>query len=66
MVAAVGKLVIAIIVVVILRWGWKLLNWAWLNPKKLEKSLREQGYKGNSYKLLKGDLIELATMVKEV
>ncbi|KAM0029172.1 putative secologanin synthase [Helianthus debilis subsp. tardiflorus] len=66
MVAAVGKVVIAIIVVVILRWGWKLLNWAWLNPKKLEKSLREQGYKGNSYKLLKGDLIELATMVKEV
>lgn len=65
MVATVGEVVVTIIVAVVVRWGCQLLNWVWLNPKKLEKSLREQGYKGNSYKLLKGDVIELATMVKE-
>ncbi|KAD2804260.1 hypothetical protein E3N88_37637 [Mikania micrantha] len=60
-----GKVAVAIIVALFLRWGWKLLNWVWLKPKKLEKWLRNEGYKGNSYKLLLGDMIELATIVKE-
>ncbi|KAM0015281.1 putative secologanin synthase [Helianthus debilis subsp. tardiflorus] len=60
-----GKVATAIVALVILRWGWKLLNWIWLKPKKLEKWLRDEGYKGNPYKLLMGDMIELATMVKE-
>ncbi|KAI3730597.1 hypothetical protein L1987_61768 [Smallanthus sonchifolius] len=60
-----GKVAIAIVVAVVVRWGWKLLNWVWLKPKKLEKWLREEGYKGNSYKFLMGDMIDLATMVKE-
>ncbi|KAM0015287.1 putative secologanin synthase [Helianthus debilis subsp. tardiflorus] len=60
-----GKVATAIIVAVILSWGWKLLNWVWLKPKKLEKWLRNEGYKGNSYKFLMGDMIELATIVKE-
>ncbi|KAI3817208.1 hypothetical protein L1987_10997 [Smallanthus sonchifolius] len=60
-----GKVAIAIVVAVMVRWGWKLRNWVWLKPKKLEKWLRDEGYKGNSYKLLMGDMIELATMVKE-
>ncbi|KAK1416126.1 hypothetical protein QVD17_31914 [Tagetes erecta] len=60
-----GQVIIAIVVVVIVRWGWKLLNWVWLKPKKLEKWLRDEGYKGNSYKLLLGDIIELASIVKE-
>ncbi|PWA98032.1 cytochrome P450 [Artemisia annua] len=59
------KLVITIVVVVVVRYGWKILNWVWLKPKKLEKWLRNEGYNGNSYKLLFGDMIELATMVKE-
>ena len=61
----VGKVVIAIVTTLIFRWGWKVLNWVWLKPKKLEKWLRDEGYKGNSYKLLMGDIIELATMVNE-
>ncbi|KAL1322085.1 hypothetical protein AAHE18_14G170900 [Arachis hypogaea] len=31
--------------------GWKLLNWLWLRPKKLETLLREQGFHGNLYTL---------------
>ncbi|MFS7959617.1 putative secologanin synthase [Helianthus anomalus] len=60
-----GKAATAIVTIVILRWGWKLLNWVWLNPKKLEKWMRDEGYKGNPYKLLIGDMIEFATIVKE-
>ncbi|GJV97011.1 retrovirus-related pol polyprotein from transposon TNT 1-94 [Tanacetum coccineum] len=65
MVATVSKVVITIAVVVVLKLGWKLLNWAWLMPKKLEKMLREQGYKGNSYKPITGDIMELAKVAKE-
>ncbi|KAJ0545452.1 putative secologanin synthase [Helianthus annuus] len=56
---------ITIVVVVMVSWGWKLLNWVWLKPKRLEKWLRDEGYNGNSYRLLIGDMIELATMMKE-
>ncbi|KAK1416128.1 hypothetical protein QVD17_31916 [Tagetes erecta] len=60
-----GKVVIAIVVTMMVRWGWKLLNWVWLKPKQLEKWLRGEGYKGNSYKLLVGDMLELATIMKQ-
>ncbi|KAD2804264.1 hypothetical protein E3N88_37641 [Mikania micrantha] len=60
-----GKVAVTIVVALVLRWGWKLLNWVWLKPKKLEKWLRDEGYKGNSYRFPLGDLIELASMIKE-
>ncbi|PKI58935.1 hypothetical protein CRG98_020681 [Punica granatum] len=46
-------------------WAWRVLNWVWLRPKKLERLLREQGFKGNPYKFLYGDLKESAKMIKE-
>ncbi|KAL9236499.1 hypothetical protein vseg_011162 [Gypsophila vaccaria] len=45
--------------------AWKLLNWAWLKPRKLERKLREQGLNGNSYRPLYGDLKELVAMRDE-
>lgn len=44
---------------------WRVLNWVWFRPKKLEKLLRKQGLKGNSYKILYGDMKELSGMIKE-
>lgn len=41
--------------VVVLAFG-KLLNWTWFRPRKLEKFLRKQGLKGNSYRPVFGDL----------
>ena len=47
-------------------YAWKLLDWAWFRPRKLEKCLRKQGLKGNSYKLILGDLKELAKSFEDV
>ncbi|XP_057792318.1 cytochrome P450 72A397-like [Salvia miltiorrhiza] len=43
----------------------KLLNWAYLRPKRLEKALRKQGLNGNSYRLLIGDLRDFTQAIEE-
>ncbi|KAL3651330.1 hypothetical protein CASFOL_004332 [Castilleja foliolosa] len=43
----------------------KALNWVWFTPKYLEKCLRQQGFKGNSYKAFFGDFKEIKMMIKE-
>ena len=60
-----ANLFVVAVVVLITRWAWRVLNWIWLRPKKLEKVLREQGLKGNSYRLFFGDLKESLAMFKE-
>ncbi|KAA8526242.1 hypothetical protein F0562_008555 [Nyssa sinensis] len=56
-----GAVCCAIVIVII----WRVLNWVWLRPKKVEKYLRQQGFTGNSYKLLYGDVEESSMMIKE-
>ncbi|XP_059283665.1 cytochrome P450 CYP72A219-like [Lycium ferocissimum] len=46
-------------------YAWRLLNWAWFRPKKLERCLRKQGLKGNSYKLISGDLKESSKSIED-
>ncbi|KAI8539436.1 hypothetical protein RHMOL_Rhmol09G0183300 [Rhododendron molle] len=56
----------AVVVVVVVIWlGWRVLNWVWLTPKKLERCLRKQGLSGSSYRLLFGDLKDNTKMTKE-
>ncbi|KAM3302245.1 hypothetical protein P3S67_016747 [Capsicum chacoense] len=43
----------------------EVLNWIWFTPKKLEKLLRKQGLKGNSYRILYGDMKDFSRMIKE-
>ncbi|KAK6134421.1 hypothetical protein DH2020_031853 [Rehmannia glutinosa] len=50
---------------VVLFYTWRILNWAYIRPKRLERLLRKQGLKGNSYRLVYGDLKELLKMVTE-
>ncbi|XP_058765556.1 cytochrome P450 716A67-like [Vicia villosa] len=54
-----------IVLLIALVWAWSILNWIWLKPKKLEKLLREQGVKGNPYRLLVGDIKDLLKIQKE-
>ncbi|XP_057456150.1 cytochrome P450 72A68-like [Lotus japonicus] len=46
-------------------WALKVVNWLWLRPKKIEKLLREQGLKGNPYRILIGDLKDFVKMQKD-
>ncbi|XP_024018940.1 cytochrome P450 CYP72A219 [Morus notabilis] len=52
-------------IILITTWVWRVVNWVWLRPKRLEKCLRKQGLKGNSYRFLFGDLKESISMYKE-
>ncbi|CAN4103189.1 unnamed protein product [Withania somnifera] len=54
-----SNIIATIYVAILLLYTWKVLNWAWFRPKKLEKYLRQSGLNGNPYKLLYGDLKEL-------
>ncbi|KAL9269304.1 Cytochrome P450 CYP72A219-like protein [Drosera capensis] len=57
--------VLSVCLVTVLRLAWRLLNWAWLRPKTLERRLRQQGLKGNSYRLLYGDMKDMSSMNEE-
>ncbi|GFP86075.1 cytochrome p450 cyp72a219 [Phtheirospermum japonicum] len=46
-------------------WLWQVFCWVWLEPRRIERLLRKQGFKGNSYKLLFGDTKEIADVYKE-
>ncbi|KAG5539084.1 hypothetical protein RHGRI_019588 [Rhododendron griersonianum] len=45
--------------------AWRFYYSAWVTPKRLEKLLREQGFDGNPYKFLVGDLKEDSQLLKE-
>ncbi|KAK6933416.1 hypothetical protein RJ641_036310 [Dillenia turbinata] len=45
-------------------WAWRLLDWVWFKPKRLERYLRRQGLAGNSYRLFYGDLKERTVITK--
>ncbi|CAL5406034.1 unnamed protein product [Camellia sinensis] len=60
-----SSIVTSIALVTLLTWAWKVVKWVWLRPKQLGKWLREQGFKGNPYKLLFGDTKEMIPMMKE-
>ncbi|KAL6311124.1 hypothetical protein AAG906_012605 [Vitis piasezkii] len=51
--------------ITILIYAWRVLNWMWLRPKRLERCLKQQGLAGNSYRLLYGDFKEMSMMIKE-
>ncbi|XP_043723193.1 cytochrome P450 CYP72A219-like isoform X2 [Telopea speciosissima] len=56
---------VTLCILVVLWWGWKVLEWIWWRPKKLERHLKEQGIKVTPYKLLVGDLKEFLSLFKE-
>uniref|UniRef100_A0A7N0VE38 Cytochrome P450 n=1 Tax=Kalanchoe fedtschenkoi TaxID=63787 RepID=A0A7N0VE38_KALFE len=55
----------AILACLILRWSFKAINWLWLKPRRLETCLRQQGFKGNSYRFLYGDTKDNLKMIQE-
>ena len=49
----------------VIYWFYGMVEVYWLKPKRLEKILREQGFKGNPYRLLRGDQHENDKLLKE-
>ncbi|KAK6229194.1 hypothetical protein SCA6_018145 [Theobroma cacao] len=56
---------LSFLVVGILVWGWRILDWVWMRPKRLERCLRKQGLTGNSYRFLSGDIKESFAMSRQ-
>ncbi|XP_059629687.1 secologanin synthase 1-like [Cornus florida] len=59
------KSIVATCAIVFLLWAWRFLNRAWLTPKRIENHLRQQGFRGNPYRLMVGDMRESSTLLKE-
>ncbi|KAK4425581.1 cytochrome [Sesamum alatum] len=60
-----ASILITTVLALLLHTAWRFLNWVWIQPRKLEKLLRKQGFKGNSYKFLFGDAREAAKLYEE-
>jgi hypothetical protein len=65
MTVTVTSILVSIVYVAVLRWAWRVLNWVWFRPKKVERCLRQQGFAGKPYRLLFGDWKESSDMLKE-
>ncbi|KAG5545995.1 hypothetical protein RHGRI_018232 [Rhododendron griersonianum] len=61
----VSSIVLSLALVTFLTLAWKALNLLWLRPKQIERCLREQGFKGNSYRFLYGDTKDFISAIKE-
>ncbi|XP_028796131.1 cytochrome P450 72A68-like [Neltuma alba] len=46
-------------------WVWKMAKWVWVDPKKMERRLREEGLRGHPYRFWVGDLTRMANMQKQ-
>ena len=63
--ASLAKTTLWVLTVIALIWAWRVLNWLWLTPKRLERKLRQQGLQGNSYRILVGDTKEMFSRLKD-
>ncbi|XAR56403.1 Secologanin synthase [Bertholletia excelsa] len=60
-----SSVVVSLALVILVTCVWRVVNWVWLRPKRLERWLREQGFKGNPYKIFYGDTKEMISMHRE-
>lgn len=58
--AIAGIVIIGLVIVI-----GRVVNWLWLRPKRLERFLRKQNLKGNSYRLGFGDFKEMGQMTQQ-
>ncbi|XP_042444285.1 cytochrome P450 72A397-like [Zingiber officinale] len=46
-------------------WAVRMLNWAFWEPRRLDRALRSQGLKGSSYRPISGDLKDFVRLAEE-
>lgn len=59
------SIIFLVFVSLTLYWVYRILDWVWFKPKKLEKCLREQGFKGNPYRLFLGDQYDSGKLIRQ-
>lgn len=59
-----SSVAISVVILVIVTVTTKVINKVWLKPKKLEKYLKAQGFKGNPYRALLGDMGDYVRVTK--
>ncbi|KAF8037808.1 hypothetical protein BT93_B0603 [Corymbia citriodora subsp. variegata] len=59
------SITLATILAVLTTWAWRVVNWVWLRPKRLERLLRQQGLSDKPYTFLFGDLKENSRLLTE-
>lgn len=57
--------IVTLLATVLIWWFWNALNWIWLRPKRIERRLKEQGFQGNSYRPMVGDIRDMVKMIKQ-
>ena len=58
------NIAVSLVLALFVGWAWRVLNWVWLRPRKMQKCLRKQGFDGNSYRLLYGDSKDNSGMIR--
>lgn len=59
-----SSIAISVVIVITVTVTIKVINKVWLKPKKLEKYLKAQGFKGNPYRILLGDMGDYVRVTK--
>ncbi|KAI6687123.1 hypothetical protein NL676_023951 [Syzygium grande] len=62
---SIQSIALATVLAVLTTLAWRVVNWVWLRPKRLERLLRQQGLSGKPYTFLFGDLKEDLRLLKE-
>jgi cytochrome P450 family 3 subfamily A len=57
------SLIFSLGALVALWWAWRVLEMAWISPRRLGRALRAQGLRGTAYRFPFGDLKEFARLV---
>ncbi|KAL3733980.1 hypothetical protein ACJRO7_023346 [Eucalyptus globulus] len=63
--ASIQSIALAMVLAVLTTWAWRVVNWVWVRPKRLERLLRQQGLSGKPYTFLFGDLKENSRLLTE-
>ncbi|XP_010060784.2 cytochrome P450 72A15 isoform X1 [Eucalyptus grandis] len=63
--ASIQSIALATVLAVLTTWAWRVVNWVWVRPKRLERLLRQQGLSGKPYTFLFGDLKENSRLLTE-
>ncbi|KAF8024181.1 hypothetical protein BT93_F1389 [Corymbia citriodora subsp. variegata] len=62
---SIQSIALAMVLAVLTTWAWRVVNWVWLGPKRLERLLRQQGLSGKPYTFLFRDFKENSRLLTE-